>query len=84
MTKLGSRGDEGLEEERPERATVVGDQGDRDNFAGVGIGQVLDQRLPMGEQPLGLGQRQLDGLDRLEKPHLLAYNPELGRRDTEK
>ncbi len=45
MTQLGSAGDEGLEPERPEPATVVGDQRDRHNLPGVGVGQVREQTV---------------------------------------
>lgn len=60
----GPSGDKGAEAERPERSAVVGDQGDRHDLPGAGIGQVVDQRRAC-EKPLRLGQGELDGLDRV-------------------
>lgn len=62
MTQLGVSGDERLEPERPERATVVGhDRHQRHHVALLVAAAEVDQRR--AGQPLRLGQRELDRSD---------------------
>jgi hypothetical protein len=63
VAQLGPSGYEGAEAERAERTAVVGDEGDRHDLAGILIGPCSTSGY--AEQPLALGQGELDGGDRV-------------------
>lgn len=59
MVQLRTSSDEGLEPEAAECSCVVGDQRDRGDLTGLGIGEVIDQPDVAG-YGVGFGQGEFD------------------------